>query len=450
MKKIKLLPIAAFAIMAMASCSDDDSNTIDTGNQPGQVTAQANLEETGDYDLSSTQKNIHLNGTSATSDDSTVSTNEGSRVTITQAGTYHVTGNLTNGQLVVKANQDQKVKIILDNASISSNTDAAIDIENADKVIINVKGGTTNSLAYNGSNSQHGAIFSRTKLSIFGDGTLNLNGGGNTAIHSQGGIIVKEGTFNLTAGTDALHTDHNIIVYNGELNINAQGDGFNAQSDITINDGTINITNSQDGFEAGAVNILNGNIRVVASEDGVSVDGENTDAATQLFVKNGYLYVNAAGNGFDAKGSITIEAGTVIIDGPTSDNTSGINYTSSFNINGGYVIAVNGSSSIGTPSENSAQNSIIIKFDQMQEANTLLHVQTTLGANLTTFRPSKGFKTVLLSSAAINDNGTFQVYTGGTVTGDVLDGLYELISYIGGSLYATFTVTGSVTTVAAS
>lgn len=450
MKKIKLLPIAAFAIMTMVSCSDDDSNSMDNGNQPGQVTAEANLEEAGDYDFSSTQKNIQLNGTSATSDDSTVNTSEGSRVTITQAGTYHVTGNLTNGQLIIKTQQDQKVKIILDNVSISSSSDAAIDIENADKVVINVKGGTTNSLTYNGNNSQYGAIFSRTKLSIFGDGTLNLNGGGNAAINSQGGIIVKEGTFNITAGTDALHTDHNIIVYSGELNVNAQGDGFNAQGDITINDGTINITNSQDGFEAGAVNILNGNIRVVASQDGISVDGENTNAATQLVVKNGYVYVNAAGNGFDAKGSITIDAGTVIIDGPTSDNATGINYTSSFSINGGYLIAVNGSSSIDAPSENSAQNSLIIKFDQVQQANTLLHVQTALGADVTTFSPSKNFKTVLVSSAAINDNGTFQVYTGGTVTGDVLDGLYDLISYIGGSLYATFTVTGSVTTVTAS
>jgi hypothetical protein len=447
MKKIKLLPIAALAMMTMASCSDDDTTTTGNGNQPGQVTAEANLEESGDYDFSGAEKNIQMNGTSATSDDTTVKTDEGSRITITQAGTYHVTGNLTNGQLVVEADQNEKVKIVLDNASITNNSDAAINIANADKVIINVKGGTANTIAYNGSDNQKGAIFSRTKLSIFGSGTLNLNGGNTSAIHSQGGIILKEGTFNFNSQADAVHTDHNIIVYSGQLNINANGDGFNAAEDIAINDGTISIANSKDGFEASAVNILNGNIRIVASEDGISVDGEHTDAATELVIKNGYVYVNAAGNGFDANGSITIDSGTVIIDGPTSENAAGINYTSSFTINGGYLIAANGSTSIDTPGANSAQNSVVIKFDQTQEANTLLHLQTALGANVTTFRPSKSFRTVLISSAAISDDGTFQVYTGGTVTGDVLDGLYDLINYIGGSLYATFTVTGSVTTV---
>ncbi|WP_116789196.1 carbohydrate-binding domain-containing protein [Flavobacterium psychrotrophum] len=447
MKKVQILPLAAFAIMSMASCSDDDSNSANNGNQPGQVTAEANIEEAGDYNFSSNAKQIQLNGTSATSDDTTVTTNEGSKITITQAGTYHVSGNLTDGQLVVDADQEDRVQIILDNVSIASSGSAAIDIKNADKVVINVKAGTTNTIADRNGNNQDSAIFSRTKLSIFGTGTLNVNGNDNAAISSQGGIILKESTFNFTANEDAVKTDHNIIVYSGSLNIDADGDGFNAEEDITINNGTINITQSEDGFDASAVNILDGNIRIVAKEDGISVDGEHTNASTELIVRDGYLYINAGGNGFDADGSITIEDGTVIIDGPTSNDNVAVSYSSNFNINGGYFIAVNGSSNIDAPSNSSAQNSVLVKFDATQSANTLVHLQTTLGANITTFRPSKSFKTLLVSSASISDNGSFQLYTGGTVTGDVLDGLYDFISYVGGALQATFTVSGSVTTV---
>lgn len=446
MKRVQILPLAAFAIISMVSCSDDDSNGTN-GNQPGQVTAEANTEEAGDYNFSSTAKKIQLNGTSATSDDTTVTTNEGSKITITQAGTYYVTGTLTDGQLVVDADQEDRVQIILDKVSITSNGNAAIDVENADKVVINVKAGTTNTIADRNGNSQDSAIYSRTKLSIFGTGTLNVNGNDNAAISSQGGIILKESTFNFTANADAVKTDHNIIVYSGNVNVNADGDGFNAEEDITINNGTINITQSEDGFEASAVNIVDGNIRIVANEDGISVDGEHTNAATELVVRDGYLYINAGGNGFDAEGSITVEDGTVIIDGPTSNDNVAVNYSSNFNINGGYFIAVNGSSNIDAPSASSTQNSVVIKFENTQTANTLVHLQTTLGANITTFRPSKSFKTLLVSTASISNNGSFQLYTGGTVTGDVLDGLYDFISYVGGALKATFTVTGSVTTV---
>lgn len=449
MKRIQILPLAAFAIIAtMSSCSDDDSNSTDNGNGAGQVTAAANIEEAGDYTFS-TAKQIALTGTSATSDDETVTT-EANKVTITQAGTYHVSGTLTDGQLVVDADKDDKVQIIFDGVSITSNSGAAVDIQNADKVIIDVQAGTTNTINDADGNNQDAAIFSRTKLSIFGTGTLNVNGNDSAAIHSEGGVILKESTFTFNADADAVNTDHNITIYSGNLSVNAGGDGFNAEEDIIVKDGEINITQSEDGFEAGAVYVAGGTLNITANEDGISVDGQNTDASTELYIQNGYVYVNASGNGFDADGSIKIDAGTVIIEGPTSNDNVAINYTSSFKINGGYLIAVNGDGNIDTPDTTSSQNSVLINFSSTQDADTLVHLQTTLGANIATFKPSKSFKTILISSATVNSNGTFQLYTGGTATGDVLNGLYNLVNYVGGSLQATFTVTSSVTTVDAS
>ena len=50
---------------------------------------------------------------------------DGSTVTITAAGTYRLSGTLTDGQVVVNA-PDAEVKIILDDATIASSTTAAL------------------------------------------------------------------------------------------------------------------------------------------------------------------------------------------------------------------------------------------------------------------------------------------------------------------------------------
>lgn len=445
MKKIPFLHMAAMAaVLSLASCSDDESESVN--NEPGQVTAAANTEAATDYDYSATAKQVNLAGSSATSDDETVTT-EGSKVTITQSGVYHVSGTLADGQLVVDADENAVVKLVFDGVSITSSTNAAVDIENADKVIIRVQQGTTNTITDASGNSQNGAIYSRTKLSIFGTGTLTVNGNDAAAIRSEGGVVLKESTFILNADDAAVSTDFNITVPSGDFTVNAQGDGFSADTDINITGGTINIAQSQDGFEAGAVNIAAGTVRITASADGIDADGANTTANTEIYLKGGYLYVNAAQNGLDAQGNIVVDGGTLVIDGPTAGSSAAVNFTGNFNINNGVVVAVSGNGTIDAPSETSGQNAVLLDFESTQDAETVVHLQSTTGANLFTFKPAHSFKKILVSTAAVADNGSYQLYTGGTVTGDITDGWYDFISYIGGVLQATFTVTGTVTTV---
>lgn len=443
MKKVHMLPAAAFAIMfSFASCSDDDSNS--TGNGPGQVTAEANVEEAADYNFSNARE-VQFTGNSATTDDSTVMTEPG-RVTITQAGTYHLSGNLSSGQLVVDADAEDQVKIILDGANISSNSGAAIDIENADKVIIRVEGGTTNTISDASGNSAQAAIDSNTKLTVFGDGTLTVNGNSGAAIHSDGGIIFRDADFNFNANADAVASGYNITVFDGSFTVNADEDGFDAGTDISIEGGEINIVQSEEGFEASAVVVSGGEIHINATEDGIDVDGENTSLASQFEIEDGYLYINAQGNGFNSSGSITVEGGTVIVEGAQGNHVA-VNTSGSFTINDGFFVGVNAGAQGETPASASVQNSLVVNFENNQDANTIVHLQTLLGAQIATFRPSSSFSSLIISSASIDDNANLQLYTGGTVTGDIVDGIYDFISYIGGTLQATFEVSGSVTVV---
>ena len=62
----------------------------------------------------------------------------GSTVTITEAGTYVLSGTLTDGQIIIDAGDEDDVRLVLENASITCTTTAPVYAKNADKVIISL------------------------------------------------------------------------------------------------------------------------------------------------------------------------------------------------------------------------------------------------------------------------------------------------------------------------
>ena len=70
----------------------------------------------------------------------------GSTVTITKAGTYVISGNVTEGNIIVNATDKGTVRLILNNASISNTTTAPIKVLDAKKVILTLADNTTNTI----------------------------------------------------------------------------------------------------------------------------------------------------------------------------------------------------------------------------------------------------------------------------------------------------------------
>ena len=145
--------------------------------------------------------NIVLNGNSITVNPATGTIVAGSKVTITSAGTYKISGSLTNGQIIVDTADKERVQLILSNANISCSTNAPISIVDADKVIIileeNTKNYVTDGTSYvfpNAEDEPNAAIFSKSDLTIFGSGSLEVDANFNDGIASKDGLIIKSGT----------------------------------------------------------------------------------------------------------------------------------------------------------------------------------------------------------------------------------------------------------------
>lgn len=126
-------PTALFLAVVLAAAFGLTSR--DTGPQPlaleptaaneiANATLAANLathDTSSDYSFTESEVvPITLNGSSASASNAGV-TVSGSIVTITAAGTYRLTGSLSNGQVIVNA-PSATVKLILNGASLTSSS----------------------------------------------------------------------------------------------------------------------------------------------------------------------------------------------------------------------------------------------------------------------------------------------------------------------------------------
>ncbi|HQK36725.1 MAG TPA: hypothetical protein PLC81_03750, partial [Bacteroidales bacterium] len=166
-------------------------------------------------------------------------------------------------------------------------------------------------------------------------------------------------------------------------------------------------------------------------------------------IKSGYIYINATnGDGLDSNGNITISGGTVIVNGPSLQPEVGVDCNGTFKIDGGTVI-VSGiySNMIDIPSSTSSQCSVLIIFSASQTSGKIVHIEDSSGKSLLTFAPVRNYQSVIFSSPSLEKGNSYSVYTGGSATGNVTDGLYRNETYSEGNVYQTFTINSFLTTV---
>lgn len=201
---------------------------------------------------------------------------DGNVITITSGGTYIISGTLSEGQLVVDAD-DEKVQLVLDNADITCVTSAAIYVKSAGKTFITLAEGSENILMNTAEfeaiddNNIDAVIFSKDDLTLNGSGTLTINSGNGHGIVSKddlkitGGtynitaashalsgkdsVRIAAGTFNLVSGKDGIHSENAddsskgyVYIAGGEFTIDSTGDGIDASNIVQIDDGTFDIT----------------------------------------------------------------------------------------------------------------------------------------------------------------------------------------------------------------
>ena len=290
LKKIKkLLGIGLVVSLTASGCgtgtvstSSTSATSAESSKESSSKTVTLSKEECfsdrdldGSYDESNSAV-ITLNGTSAACDSDAVEISD-STVTIKDEGTYIITGNLSDGMIIVDAEKTDKVQLVLDGVTINSESSAPIYVKQADKVFITTVSDTTNTLSNGGTftaiddNNIDAVIFSKENLTLNGSGSLVITspaGHGvvskdalkvasgtyqidcaSSGLNGKDEICIADGTFTITSGKDGIHSENEdneedgfIYVAGGTFTISAEGDGISAASILQVDDGTFDIT----------------------------------------------------------------------------------------------------------------------------------------------------------------------------------------------------------------
>ena len=204
------------------STPDDDDPDLDAVDEPKPI------------------KYISLTGNSAKFSGDGISVN-GSKIIISKGGHYEVSGTLDNGQIYIET-EKKKVKLMLNNCSITNRSGAAIYCQQAKKVTLESMPGTVSTISDGGTHDDDkGAVFSEDNVILKGEGTINITGVYAHGIKCDDEIHVNAGTVNIKATKSCLMANDAIEINGGTLFCDGGTNGIKTskpESLITINGGS--------------------------------------------------------------------------------------------------------------------------------------------------------------------------------------------------------------------
>ena len=271
----------------------------------------------------SNPKDPAIEGVTITIDGNNVTANHGS----TEGVCYVVTGKTTDGSLVINGNTNFELN--LNGADITSASTTAIDIEGKGNAYLVVNG--TNKVK-DGTTADHkAAIYSKGKLLISGDGSLEVYGTYKNGIHGKTNIVIDKGVnlyVNSTAN-NGIKAGDNMYINGGIINVEVSADGgkaINGDADVVINGGRTTVIATGNGtWEADETLAYGGDSKAAA--------GIGSDAT--FYMNGGELYAKATGSGgkgvkADLEGYITGGKIRIITEGGlyySNGSTESHNYT---------------------------------------------------------------------------------------------------------------------------
>lgn len=305
-------------------------------------------------------------------------------VTITQPGTYILSGTLSAGQLAVdlgegaETNPQAVVTLVLDGVDITCTVAPAVifyrvyecgDPETSTPEVDTSAAGANVALADGSVNSITGSYVAK----IYRPETVELNEDGDEVenarkLHKYDGafyskmsmnVIGNDGILNIQAENEGLDSELHLSIYGGVLNITAGNDGINTNED------NVSVTT----IHGGTVNIL---------VDGATGEGDGIDS-------NGYLVING---------------GTVNVAACSYSADSGLDSDMGIYINGGTVIATG---NMLDQIDQSGQSYVVMTFAQTQAPGGTYTLRDESGNEVMRCTTANSFSVLVLSAPALKE-----------------------------------------------
>lgn len=467
-----LTSVALVGTLALAGCSAGTtaSSSTSTTTSSSSAAATAVATASGTTVASVISYDTHYDADDLTWDASTEVTIDLSNptatdgvITITAAGNYRLTGTLADGQVVVAAGDEDVVRLILDNASITNSDGAAIDAESANETIIYTEAGATNTVAdgstyaATGEEDPDAALYARTDLTLAGEGTLTVTGNYGDGIASGDGLTIAGGTINVTAADDGIKGKDYVDILGGTIDVTATSDGIKSTNDtdaergwVRLLDGTVTISAGDDGFksereleiaggtltveesveaiEGQYLTISGGTTNVTSSDDGVNATIPSTDSTStttsggfgggmdqvvdaSISITGGELTLNVEGDGIDSNGTAEISGDTVIVNGPSTGGNGATDAAGGLTITGGTLIQGDSGDMF------EGMEGAYAQFSASVSSGDTVTVTSSSGEVVAEYTSTKTISQVVVAGSSITEGETYTISVNGSEAG---------------------------------
>lgn len=309
-------------------------------------------------------------------------------VTIRSAGTYRLSGTLSQGQIAIDLGDDAEddpdavVTLILDGVDVTCTVAPAL-------IFYNV---------YECGSSDEETAASEVDTSDAGVNVIIADGSVNNFDGSHVARIYEPGT------TDKLHKYDGAFYSKMSMNVSGEIAG----------DGVLNITGDNEGLDTELHLTINGGvINIDAANDGINTNEDNVSVTT---INGGMLNIDAGlgseGDGIDSNGWLVVNGGSVFASACAAGGDSGIDASLEIVLNGGTVVALG--NMFDAISSDSEQNYLTLTLSEPVQSGDEVELTGSDGDALFDFTAPKTASMILLSSADIEDGAEYTLTVNST------------------------------------
>lgn len=340
-KIISAVLLSAFVTAAFAGCSNSDTQTADeaTTVKISSSSTSSNADDSSTDDEMFTARDKEIGYDESECETITLSDNastsslksvkiDGNTITVSEQGTYIVSGTLSDGQIIIDGDKNEKIRLILDGVTINSNTGAPIYVKQTDKLFITLAESSKNVLTNNkkftadGDNNVDAVIFSKDDITLNGNGSLEITTNCGHGIVSKDDLKITSGTYSITSSSHALDGKDSVRIASGTFTLNSDKDGIHSENAddtslgfIYIAGGTFRITSDGDGMDASAhLTILDCNATIKSGGGASNAEKKQEEFGRMEDASSSTDSDTASAKGIKAGGNLTISGGTFSLD----------------------------------------------------------------------------------------------------------------------------------------
>ena len=249
-------------------------------------------------------------------------------------------------------------------------------------------------------------------------------------------LLISGGNITVNSADDAIHSDASVIINGGTFTVASGDDAIHAEDTLTVTAGKIDISACYEGLEALHIDVQGGDIKLVATDDGLNAAGGTDQSGTaggrdgmfggrpggggfggmssnsngSIKVSGGTLYIHSSGDGMDANGTLEISGGHTTVVGPIQGDTATLDYDKTGVITGGTFIGT-GSTMMAQSFSDSTQGVVALKVGSCP-AGTEIILKDSSGKVIVSRTPELDFAVVILSTPEMKKGETYTVVIG--------------------------------------